>query len=377
MSSRINLDLINNEVLIFTKKFNKLSNCFLNENNTNIVLCNNIYKTKLILRTIKNTISFCLINKISIRKYFRDKSHKPMIKKSSFYQWIKKIIKFSKINKNNFLKFVLMSKRPKNIKYLYSKDERKQIADIFFKKPSFKNNFQTFNKFNVWFKVRTDNKNFWNDKFRKIGLATTAKIINQDKRNTKQAKTFSKHKHPKRQYKLPIGYVQLDLKIIGPTETDLNQNIYIFDAIDEESNYYYNKVIKFKTEDEILKATKIMLDFYKSKGIKVKRIRTDNAPEFKESIFDERGKFHKFLTDNNIIHEFILPRNPQQNGKIERVHRVIDDELLPWIKTFKSLDKYKKAIEMFRNNFNTIRKRKYDLYNLISTPEEFVRKYNV
>ena len=48
-------------------------------------------------------------------------------------------------------------------------------------------------------------------------------------------------------------------------------------------------------------------------------IQTDNGPEF-------QSHFHWFLQDIDIRHIYIKPRTPRLNGKVERSHRIDNQE---------------------------------------------------
>ncbi len=63
-------------------------------------------------------------------------------------------------------------------------------------------------------------------------------------------------------------------------------------------------------------------------GITIKRLRTDNAPEFtttnwsnKKTYKVKERPFTTFLSKNGIVHETTPIRSPQSNGKIERFHQ--------------------------------------------------------
>ena len=49
----------------------------------------------------------------------------------------------------------------------------------------------------------------------------------------------------------------------------------------------------------------------------VKKIRSDNGTEFKNSIMKE------FCNEKGITHTFLDPRTPQQNGVVERKNRTL------------------------------------------------------
>jgi transposase-like protein len=54
-------------------------------------------------------------------------------------------------------------------------------------------------------------------------------------------------------------------------------------------------------------------------GFKILSVQTDNGSEF-------RGDFHSWLIDHNLMHYFIPKKSPWWNGKVERVHKTIDEE---------------------------------------------------
>lgn len=117
-----------------------------------------------------------------------------------------------------------------------------------------------------------------------------------------------------------------------------------------------------------------MIKFYElENNIQILRVRTDNAPEFRISVFEECGKFHELLTDHGIKHEFIRCNTPQENSTIERRHKTIDDELLPHIKHLTNKQNIVDAIESWGRNSNIFRKRTYGVHNIYTTPYLFLK----
>jgi Integrase core domain len=76
-----------------------------------------------------------------------------------------------------------------------------------------------------------------------------------------------------------------------------------------------------------LKCLNILADHYQ---IKFEEILSDNGPEFgpKESISKEHHPFERMLIELGIKHRYIRPYRPQTNGKVERLWRTIEDDLL-------------------------------------------------
>lgn len=276
----------------------------------------------------------------------------------------------------------MKSKKPKTIHYKYTLNEQKAICDLYYKDINQLDeyDFYVYNRKNLWYDIKhllIKDSILINKKFKSISIRTIAKMINNDERSTKPKKVYEKHLHPLRTYSLPIGCIQLDLKVISPKETKLKEYIYVLDAMDEESKFLFTKVLDNKTEDEIIRATLECIKYFKKYGINVIRIRTDNAPEFIFSPFEEKGRFDKMLKSMMIKHEFIEHRQPQENGVIERHHKTIDDEILKYIKNLDDREKIKNIIESWSNNFNFKRRHTYTVYKeLFITPFEFVRMFN-
>jgi transposase InsO family protein len=67
-------------------------------------------------------------------------------------------------------------------------------------------------------------------------------------------------------------------------------------------------------------------------GLPIKKMRSDNGTEFKNTQVDE------FLDDEGIKHEFSTPYTPQQNGVVERKNRTLIDMARIMLDEYKTLD---------------------------------------
>jgi transposase InsO family protein len=76
--------------------------------------------------------------------------------------------------------------------------------------------------------------------------------------------------------------------------------------------------------------------------LRIKKIRSDNGTEFKNS------QIEGFLEDEGIKHEFSSPYTPQQNGVVERKNRT----LLDMARTM--LDEYKTSNRFWAEAVNTV-----------------------
>jgi transposase InsO family protein len=69
-------------------------------------------------------------------------------------------------------------------------------------------------------------------------------------------------------------------------------------------------------------------------GLRIKKIRSDNGMEFKNS------QIEGFLEDEGIKHEFSSPYTPQQNGIVERKNRTLLDMARTLLDEYKTLDRF-------------------------------------
>jgi transposase InsO family protein len=69
-------------------------------------------------------------------------------------------------------------------------------------------------------------------------------------------------------------------------------------------------------------------------GLRIKKIRSDNGTEFKNS------QIEGFLEEDGIKHEFSSPYTPQQNGVVERKNRTLLDMARTMLDEYKTLDRF-------------------------------------
>jgi hypothetical protein len=69
-------------------------------------------------------------------------------------------------------------------------------------------------------------------------------------------------------------------------------------------------------------------------GFRIKKIRSDNGTEFKNS------QIEGFLKDEGIKHEFSSPYTPQQNGVVERKNRTLLDMARTMLDEYKTSDRF-------------------------------------
>ncbi|MBW0536681.1 hypothetical protein O181_076396 [Austropuccinia psidii MF-1] len=130
----------------------------------------------------------------------------------------------------------------------------------------------------------------------------------------------SKHtpiKNPSRQMIKKAGDV-IVADLMGPLPLSMNNMKYILMIQDAFSRV----VVAIPLMDKSEAKTKLqhwILQFTNVTDNQIKVVRTDNGSKFKNNILDE------FLKNKGIIHEFAMPYEHHQNGKIERTNRTISE----------------------------------------------------
>ena len=106
--------------------------------------------------------------------------------------------------------------------------------------------------------------------------------------------------------------VQMDVKYVY----DQGVRMYQFSVFDAYTAKYHFTVFPTKESKNAITAFKRAERYF---GFAILSVQTDNGSEF-------RGVFHVWLTKKRLAHYFIPKSSPFWNGKVERVHRTIDDE---------------------------------------------------
>lgn len=112
--------------------------------------------------------------------------------------------------------------------------------------------------------------------------------------------------------KKPGQGVQVDIKYVY----EQGVRMYQFSVFDPFTEKYHFTIFPSKESKNAILAFRQAQKYF---GFKILSIQTDNGSEF-------RGLFHNWLTKQHIPHYFIPKSSPYWNGKVERVHRTIDDE---------------------------------------------------
>ncbi|WP_215826252.1 DDE-type integrase/transposase/recombinase [Spiroplasma endosymbiont of 'Nebria riversi'] len=146
-------------------------------------------------------------------------------------------------------------------------------------------------------------------------------------------------RHFKRYEVSGIGLLQMGAKIITTSNFPVDKKYYIYDFIDEMTRIVFGYVYdSLGTNNPINAAQRAIKDFSEL-GIIIKRLRTDNAPEFtttnwsnKKAYKVKERPFTTFLSKSGIVHETTPIRSPQSNGRLNDSTNIITNYFIPRIK---------------------------------------------
>lgn len=106
--------------------------------------------------------------------------------------------------------------------------------------------------------------------------------------------------------------IQLDVKYVYEN----GARYYQFSVFDPWTELYYFRVFPTRESRNAAAAIEEAERYF---GFPIHSVQTDNGSEF-------RGDFHAWCEGRGLPHFFIPKSSPYWNGKVERVHRTIDDE---------------------------------------------------
>jgi transposase InsO family protein len=114
---------------------------------------------------------------------------------------------------------------------------------------------------------------------------------------------------------LPGHRVQIDVKFIAPLRGSRNKH-YQFTAIDDCTRIRVLRIYDRLNQTSAIRFVDYVLE---KLPFQVEVIQTDHGAEF-------GSQFHYHVLDRGIGHVYIKPRTPRLNGKVERSHRIDQEE---------------------------------------------------
>lgn len=153
---------------------------------------------------------------------------------------------------------------------------------------------------------------------RELGLDVSTTIIYRLYRRRKLIRKPQRHQpwyeplKEKLRISAPGKGVQLDVKYVY----EKGVRMYQFSVFDPYTEKYFFRVFPTKESRHAIEAFRKAERYF---AFKLSSVQTDNGSEF-------RGVFHSWLEKKRIPHYFIPKKSPWWNGKVERVHRTMDEE---------------------------------------------------
>lgn len=137
----------------------------------------------------------------------------------------------------------------------------------------------------------------------------------------------AKEKRPVLRYEKdrPGELVHLDIKHLP--QINKGSKAYQFSAIDDFSREAFGMIFESKST---VAATRFLEEVKRHFPYAIQAVMTDNDLAFTmRYAYNKKGttKFSKACKRYGIKHQTIKPRRPETNGKVERFHRTVDDEL--------------------------------------------------
>lgn len=110
-----------------------------------------------------------------------------------------------------------------------------------------------------------------------------------------------------------------------------NNKLYLVCVIDDYSRIAWAELTTDVTSLTVMFATLKCFNYISNQyQIKFSEVLTDNGPEFgtRSILVKEKHPFERMLIEMGIRHRYTRPYRPQTNGKVERLWRTIEDDML-------------------------------------------------
>jgi transposase InsO family protein len=162
--------------------------------------------------------------------------------------------------------------------------------------------------------------------FRDLGLS---RLPNRRKRRPKQLLLFEKDQ--------PGDSVQVDVKFVRVNR----QRYFQYTAVDDCTRF---RVLRLYRQLNQYSSLSFLRELREAMPFPIRKLQSDNGTEFPLA-------FALTVQQAGIRHRYITPRRPQQNGKVERSHRIDNEEF--WQRhTFASFDDASMALEGWERRYN-------------------------
>ncbi len=121
---------------------------------------------------------------------------------------------------------------------------------------------------------------------------------------------------------------------------------YVHSAVDDHSRLAYSEICADERGATAAAFWTRARAFFAAHGIAVKRVHTDNAFAYRNSV-----AFHTAVSESGAVQRFIQPRRPQTNGKVERFNRTLLEEWA-YVRPYTSNARRTKALTTWLHIYN-------------------------
>ena len=167
-----------------------------------------------------------------------------------------------------------------------------------------------------------------------------------DRRKPRRRRKYKRYERPH-----PGANVQIDVKYLPRIR---GKREYQFTAIDEHSRLRYAAIYDDLTPQNAVFFLRDALDFFQRHEIRVLQVQTDHGMEFTYAMFPHFTAEHPFereLRKESIARKLTPIGKPHLQGKVERSHRIDDDEFHD-IRFFRSSAQRKRAFKAYITHYN-------------------------
>ena len=166
-----------------------------------------------------------------------------------------------------------------------------------------------------------------------------------------RAKRRRRRKYKRYERPHPGANVQIDIKYLDPIR---GQAEFQYTAIDEHSRLQFARIYDEISSYNAVRFLRDALDFFEKHQVRVQQVQTDHGIEFTFAMFPHVQKEHPFereLRKEGIARKLTPVGKPHLQGKVERLHRIADDEFHSR-RFFRSSEKRKRAFTAWVTHYN-------------------------
>jgi len=171
------------------------------------------------------------------------------------------------------------------------------------------------------------------------------------------AKRRRRRKYKRYERPWPGANVQIDVMYLDPIPGEdplVLKPEFQYTAIDEHSRLQYAAIYDEISVYNSLRFLRDALDFFQRRQIRVDQVQTDHGVEFTFAMQPQITKEHPFereLRKEGIARKLTPIGKPHLQGKVERVHRVDEDEFHS-LRRFRSSRERKRAFAAYLRRYN-------------------------